>query len=218
MTPTRTVYDSQLTHLKHELLRMGEEVKNAIIATTKALEERDLKAAEEIIKHDDEIDAIQYNIEETCINLIMTQQPVARDLRNIFAINKIASDLERIGDYAHSIAKINIAIQGSIMKKLTNIHQMCNIATQMLTDVLDAYMENDDKAAREVSKRDDMLDSLYEEIFKELMAYVIADPKLINQAFQLLLITRYYERTGDHITNISEWVVFNKTGKIPDLG
>lgn len=184
MSP-RTYYDSELTNLKHELLRMGEEVKNAIIQTTKALDERDTKEAEKIIKNDDVIDAIQYGIEETCINLIMTQQPVAQDLRNIFAINKIASDLERIGDYAHSIAKINIAMSGPTMKKLTNIHQMCTISTQMLTDVLDAYINNDAQAAKDVSKRDDLLDDLYEEIFKELMAYVIADPKLINQGLSV---------------------------------
>lgn len=215
---TRNYFDSELTNLKHALIRMADVTQEAITKTTKALVSKDFEMAEKIIKDDDLIDAMEVEIENICIDLIVQQQPVAGDMRLIFAVNKIAADLERIADYAHSIAKLNIKMKDEVyMKRFVNIERMSEIAVQMIRDSIKAFLEKDCGLAKKVYNMDDELDDLYHEVFTELMSYVIADPKNINQAMNLLLIARYYERTGDHVQNICEWLFYRLEGKRVEL-
>jgi phosphate transport system protein len=215
---TRNYFDSELTNLKHALIRMADATQEAITKTTKALVSKDFEAAQKVIQDDDLIDEMEEEIENICIDLIVQQQPVAGDMRLIFAVNKIAADLERIADYAHSIAKLNIKMKDEVyMKRFVNIERMSEIAVQMIRDSIKAFLEKDCGLAKKVYNMDDELDDLYHEVFTELMSYVIADPKNINQAMNLLLIARYYERTGDHVQNICEWLFYRLEGKRVEL-
>ena len=210
----RNYFDSELISLKHALVRMGEAAEDAIKKTTRALIDKDYESAQKVIKDDDLVDEMEMAIENSCIELIVQQQPVARDMRFIFAINKIATDLERIADYAHSIAKLNIKMKDEVyMKRFVNIERMSEVAVRMIHSSIDAFINMDTELAKKVYDMDDEIDDLYHEIFKELMAYVISDAKNINQAMNLLLIARYFERTGDHVQNICEWVYYHQQGK-----
>jgi len=210
----RINFENELTNLKHLLIRMAEATQNAIGKATLALVNKDYELAAKIIRDDDLIDQMEIRIEDTCIELIVKQQPMASDMRLIFTVNKIAVDLERIADYAHSISKLNIKMKDEVyMKRFVNIEKMSEIAIRMIRSSIDAFVKNDIKLSRKVYDMDDEMDDLYHEIFTELMSYVIADAKNINQAMNLLLIARYYERTGDHVQNICEWVYYNREGK-----
>lgn len=215
---TRNYFDNELTNLKHALIRMADATQEAITKTTRALIAKDFEAAERVIVDDDLIDDMEEDIENICIDLIVQQQPVAGDMRLIFAVNKIAADLERIADYAHSIAKLNIKMKDEVyMKRFCNLERMSEVAVHMIKDSIQAFLENDMDMAKNVYDMDDELDDLYHEVFTELMAYVISDPKNINQAMNLLLIARYYERTGDHVQNICEWIFYKLEGKRVEL-
>lgn len=211
---TRINFENELTNLKHMVIRMAEATQNATELATRALVAKDYDLAAKIIKDDDLIDKMEIEIEDTCIQLIVTQQPMASDMRLIFTINKIAVDLERIADYAHSISKLNIKMRDEVyMKRFVNLEKMSEICVKMIKSSIDAFIKNDVDLAQQIYNMDDELDDLYHEIFTELMSYVIMDPKNIAQAMNLLLIARYYERTGDHTQNICEWVYYNKEGK-----
>jgi phosphate transport system protein len=194
---TRNYFENELTNLKHALIRMADATQEAITKTTRALISKDFAAAKKVIADDDLIDEMEVEIENICIDLIVQQQPVAGDMRLIFAVNKIAADLERIADYAHSIAKLNIKMQDEIyMKRFVNIERMSEIAVRMIQDAIQAFLEQDCELAKKVYDMDDELDDLYREVFTELMSYVISDPRNISQAMNLLLIARYYMRVG----------------------
>lgn len=215
---TRNYFDNELTNLKHALIRMADATQEAITVTTRALIKKDFETAHQVIRNDDLIDDMEEEIENICIDLIVQQQPVAGDMRLIFAVNKIASDLERIGDYAHSIAKLNIKMKDEVyMKRFINIEKMSEIAVLMIRDSIKSFLESDCDLAKKIYDMDDEMDDLYHEVFTELMAYVISDPRNINQAMNLLLIARYYERMGDHVQNICEWVFYKLEGKRVEL-
>ena len=214
----RSYFDSELQDLKRLLIEMSKATQTAIEKTTHALVDKDYELAEKVIADDDIVDLMEVDIEDSCIDLLLKQQPVASDMRLIFAINKISADLERIADYAHSIAKLNIKMKDEkYIKRFIKIEKMSEIAIKMIKGAVDAFIVSDIPLAKEIFRMDDELDEYYHEIFKELMSYVISDPQNINQAMNLLLIARYYERTGDHVQNICEWVYYNQKGKRGDL-
>lgn len=215
---TRVEYDHQLEALKHEIIRMGSLVEQLLAGSMKTLVERDYERARKIMDSDDEIDDLQLDIEELCITLIATQQPLASDLRVIFASIKMATDLERIADYGVGIAKMTLRLkEEEYIKPLIDLPRMTDIACEMLVASVRAFATGDSQLAIETAKRDNTLDSLFKQIYRELLTFVMENSKHINQMMAFVLIARYLERVGDHITNICESIVYNTTGKRLDL-
>jgi len=215
---TRIEYDHQLSELKHEIIRMGALVENTLAGAMQALVGREYDKAQKIIDGDDEIDDLMAAIEDKCITLIATQQPLASDLRVIFAAIKMSTDLERIADYGVGIAKIAIRLKDEdYIKPLIDLPRMTDIACEMLNMSVRAFANNNVELAIETAKRDNDLDSLFKQVYRELLTYVMESPKCINQMMSFVLIARYLERVGDHITNVCEWIVFNLTGNKMDL-
>jgi len=214
----RTEYDHQLAELRREIIRMGSLVEDMMAGSMKALVERDVEAARQIIEADDEIDDLQTAIEERCITLIATQQPLAGDLRVIFAATKMSTDLERIADYGVGVAKTTVRLAGEeYVKPLIDLPRMTDIACEMLRNSVRAFSDGDEALAIQTAKMDNELDHLFKQIYRELLTYVLEDPRHINQMMSFVLIARYLERVGDHITNVCEWIVYNATGKRLDL-
>lgn len=209
-------YDYELQGVRDDILRMGQLVITAIEDSIRALVALDMGLACQVIGGDDAIDELEALIEERCIVLIARQQPLARDLRILTTGLKITTDLERIGDHAFDIAKIAKRFgeegQGHI-KPLVDIPRMAGLATQMLREVLEAYVNLDVALAEKVCQADDEVDALYNQVFRELLTYMLADPAVINSATQLIFVARYLERVADHTTNIAEWVIYLATGQ-----
>lgn len=215
---TRVEYDHQLEALKHEIIRMGSLVEQVLAGSMKALVERDFERAQKVIDSDDEIDDLQMDIEEQCVTLIATQQPLAGDLRIIFAAIKMGTDLERVADYGVGVAKMTLRLKDEeYIKPLIDLPRMMEIACEMLLSSVRAFANSDSELAIETAKRDKTLDSLFKQIYRELLTYVLESPKHINQMMAFVLIARYLERVGDHIKNICELIVYNATGKRLDL-
>jgi phosphate transport system protein len=215
---TRADYDHQLSELKHEIIRMGAMVEEVLSDAMRALVGRDYEKAQQIVDSDDVIDDLQSSIEEKCVMLIATQQPLAGDLRIIFAAIKMSTDLERIADYGVGVAKTALRLKGeNYIKPLIDLPRMTDIACEMLSMSVRAYANNDPALAIETAKRDNDLDSLFKQVYRELLTYVMESPRHINQMMSFVLIARYLERVGDHITNVCEWIVYNATGKKMDL-
>ncbi len=215
---TRVEYDHQLEDLKHEIIRMGSLVEQLLAGSMKSLVERDFDRAQRIMDSDDEIDDLQLEIEEQCVTLIATQQPLAGDLRVIFASIKMGTDLERIADYGVGIAKMALRLKDEeYIKPLIDLPRMTDIACEMLVSSVRAFATGDSELAIETAKRDNQLDSLFKQIYRELLTFVMENSKHINQMMSFVLIARYLERVGDHITNICESIVYNATGKRLDL-
>jgi len=215
---TRVEYDHQLEALKHEIIRMGSLVEQVLAGSMKALVERDIERAQKVVDSDDEIDDLQLDIEEQCVMLIATQQPMASDLRIIFAAIKMGTDLERIADYGVGVAKTALQLKDEeYIKPLIDLPRMMDIACEMLLSSVRAFASDDSELAIETAKRDKALDSLFKQIYRELLTYVMESPRHIKQMMAFVLIARYLERVGDHIKNICESIVYNKTGKRLDL-
>lgn len=214
MTIVRQSFDQELESLRQELVHMGTVVQVAIRDAVDALARRDKALARKVMDGDDEIDRMQVDIEDRCISLIARQQPVATDLRILGTGLKITTDLERIGDHAFDIAKIVQLIgHEPLIKPLVDIPRMAGIAQQMLQDSLQAYLKLDIQLAEKVCREDDLVDQLYHQVFRELLTYMLEDPKKINQATQLIFVARYLERIADHSTNVAEWVIYLATGE-----
>jgi len=215
----RSEYDQKLVELKHELIRMASLVEEVLAGAMRALVARDGDAAQRIIDSDDEIDDLQMDIEDRCITLIATQQPLAKDLRAIFAAIKMSTDLERIADYGVGVARVAVQLKGEeYVKPLVDLPRMTDIACEMLRTSVRAFTESSETLAIEAASHDAEMDALFKQVYRELMTYVLESPKNINQMISFVLIARYLERVGDHITNVCEWIVFNATGKRVDLG
>lgn len=211
---TRMEYDYQLCELKHEIIRMGSLVEELLAKSMISLVDRDFALAQKVKKSDDEIDALQEAIEEKCVTLIATQQPMAGDLRIIFAAIKMATDLERVADYGVGIAKTAIRLKDKeYIKPLIDLPRMTDIACEMLRNSVKAFAGTDVDMAIAAAKQDDKLDQLFKQIYRELLTFVMEDPKCIHQMMSFALIARYLERVGDHITNVCESIVYNATGK-----
>ena len=214
MTMIRQGFDQELETLRQDLVHMGQIVQDSITNAVDALARRDKALARQVMDGDDVIDAMQVDIEDRCISLIARQQPVAKDLRILGTGLKITTDLERIGDHAFDIAKIVLLIGDEpLIKPLVDIPRMAVMAQSMLNDSLQAYLKLDIGLAEKVCRDDDMVDQLYHQVFRELLTYMLEDPKKINQATQLIFVARYLERIADHSTNVAEWVIYLVTGE-----
>ena len=197
---------------------MGSMVEKAIQRSVDALRNRDLVLARRIVEQDKEINKLRFDIEEKCIALIATQEPVARDLRDIVAVLNIIVDLERMGDHAEGIARICIMIGDQPpIKPLIDIPRMAEKAQLMLHRSLDALVERDAELAVQICQDDDEVDALYDQVYKELLVYMINDPKAIDRATHLLWVAHNLERIADRSTNIAERVVFLVTGHMQEL-
>ncbi|MBU3195607.1 phosphate signaling complex protein PhoU [Clostridium algidicarnis] len=215
---TRRSFDTDLKNLHMEVLRMGSIVEKQIHLSIKALEEQDENLSIQVIKQDDLVDDLEREIEDKCIKLIAMQQPLAKDLRNIFTTIKIVTDLERMADHAVDIAKIVIRLKDEkYIRELTDIPRMSLIIQQMIRDSLDAYINADSSKAYAVCKMDDEIDDIYENSFTELLNYIIQDKSNAKQATQFLFVFKFLERIADHVTNICEWTIYLVTGETVDL-
>lgn len=210
----RQSYEKELETLRQEILRMGELVGQSIEDAVQSLATQDEQLAKKVIAGDDAIDQLEVDIEDKCMVLIARQQPMARDLRIIGTGLKITTDLERMGDHAFDIAKVTVRLANQpLIKPLVDIPRMARMAQKMLADSLEAYMKMDIALAEKVCLADNEVDDLYQQVFRELLTYMMEDPRTIGQATQLIFVGRYLERIADHATNIAEWVIYLVTGQ-----
>ena len=213
----RNRFDRQLVQLNNELIEMGGMIEKAISDTVKALVNQDIELASNVIEYDEEIDHQEREIEQLCLKLLLQQQPVAKDLRLISAALKMITDMERIGDHATDISEITIELsKESYIKKLDHIQQMAKETMVMLVQSVEAFVNKDMDKARAVIAHDDVVDDLFNKVKAELIAMIHEDVNVGEQASDLLMAAKYFERIGDHATNISEWVIFSITGQHPD--
>jgi phosphate transport system protein len=214
----RTAFRKRLRDIQDELLAMGSMVEKAISLSIEALKNRDLKLANQIIADDQKINEKRFEIEDTCIQLIATQQPMAGDLRTIVSVFSIISELERIGDHAEGIAKIVVMIGDEPpLKPLIDIPRMAEKTIDMLHRSLDAFMSCDQEVAQKIAAQDDEIDDLYNRVYLELVNYMVEDPKTITRATRLLWVAHNLERCADRVTNICERIVFTVTGKMSEI-
>ena len=214
----RAEFDRDLRIVQDELLMMGSMVEKAIGRSLEALKNRDLLMAEEVVRDDDIIDDKQYEIEEKCIDLIATQQPMAVDLRTIVTVMHLAGELERMGDYAEGIAKISLMMGDEPpLKPLIDIPRMANMASDMLRRSLDAFVNRDVVSSMVVRNDDDEIDALYEQVYRELLTFMLGDPTVIRRATYLLWAAHNIERIADRTTNIAENVIYMVTGERIDV-
>lgn len=215
----KEAFRRQLQETKDEVLIMGSMVEKALGRSIDALKKRDLALAHQIMADDDKINEKRFGIENKCIELIATQQPVAIDLRTIVAILNIVTELERIGDYAEGIAKIVIMIGDEPpLKPLIDIPRMAEITIEMIQDGLRSFIEADEKTAVQVISMDSSVDSLYDQVFRELLTFMMEDPKTIGRATRLIWVAHNLERSADRATNICERVIYTVTGKMKETG
>ncbi len=214
----RETLDRALQEVLDEVLVLGSMVEEAIQASVEALKQRDFEAAQNIYFADQNINAKHFEIEDTCIVLIATQQPMAKDLRLLAAVLEIVTELERIGDYAKGIARINIIMGDEpLVKPLIDIPRMSELGLDMLRRALIAFVSNDVDAARSIPKEDDLIDSLYNQVYRELVTYMIADTSTIDRANYLLWVAHNLERMADRVTNICERTIYMVTGEMREL-
>lgn len=215
----RAVFHKKLREIQDDILAMGSMVSKAILRSIDALKNRDLALANQIIADDQKINCRRFEIEEKCIQLIATQQPMASDLRIIIAILNITTEIERIGDYAVGIARIVIMIGDEPpLKPLIDIPRMAEQTVDMLQRSLNAFLDRDAQAARKIAAEDDLVDHLYDQVFRELLTFMAEDYRTITRATRLIWTAHNLERAADRVTNICERVVFVVTGKMEEIG
>lgn len=211
----RNKFDEQLKTLNDELTQMGFLVEKAIKNAVNALETGNDSLAEDAISFDREIDKKEKDIESLCLRLLLQQQPVARDLRQISAALKMITDMERIGDMASDIAEIEKSYDQKdtkYVKELYHIPQMADAAIEMVNKSVEAYVKKDEQLAFKVIDSDDLVDNLFTSVKNDLIELIRKDPKSSDSSMDLLMVAKYFERIGDHATNIAEWVEFSVTG------
>ena len=207
----RNRFDRQLEELNDELIEMGTMIEKAIETAAKALISQDSELAKTVIEGDEQVERI---IENLCLKLLLQQQPVAKDLRLISSALKMITDMERIGDQAADISELTIMLsEAKYIKKLEHIQQMAKETMIMLVESIDAFVNKDMLKAQSVIDADDKVDELFAEVKKELIKMIHEDINCGEQASDLLMIAKYFERIGDHTTNIAEWVIFSITGE-----
>ncbi len=216
---TRETYHKHLREIQDDLATMSSMVTKAISRAIEALKNRDLTLAHRIIADDARINEQRFNIEDRCIALIATQQPMASDLRVIVAVLSITTELERIGDYAEGIAKIAIMIGDEPpLKPLIDIPRMAEMTIEMVDKSLQSFLTHDVESAKWVISLDNQVDALNEQVFRELLTFMMVDPKTINRATRLIWVAHNLERAADRATNICERVIFTVTGKMEEIG
>ena len=214
----RTDFDRSLQEIQDELLVLGSMVEKSIDRSVLALKNRDLSLSKIVIDDDDLIDDLRNKIEEKCISVIATQNPMAGDLRTVISVLYIAEELERMGDYAEGIAKISLSIgKEPMLKPLVDIPRMAEKSSKMLSRSLDALVNRDEQLAIQVCRDDNEVDALYNQVYRELLTFMISDPKTIERATYLLWVSHNIERIADRATNISERVLYLITGRIFDI-
>ena len=214
----RATFDRELQMLQDRLLVLGSMVEQALRESVKYLKARDLDASRRLVAQDHVLNEKRYEIEGEALILIATQQPLASDLRQIAAILELAIELERIGDYAKGIGKISLLIgTAPLVKPLIDIPRMAEIACDMLHRALEAFTARDVDLAYAIPQEDDEVDDLYNQVYRELMTYIVADPKNIEQANYLLWAAHNLERAADRVTNICERTIFTVTGKLIEI-
>jgi phosphate transport system protein len=214
----RQEYEHELQELRGSVVAMSSMVDKAIARSMDALIRQDVRMAEEVIAEDRLINEQRWATEENALLIIATQAPMARDLRNIAAAIHIVTDLERMADHAAGTARIVVVTANEpLLKPLVDLPRMAEIARGMLNDAITAYIEGDADTARAVAERDDEVDALYEQIYRELLTYMMADPTTINRATHLLWVGHNLERIADRVTNICERVVFAVTGQLTEI-
>ena len=207
-------YEQQLRVLKDRLLLMSHKAEQMISDAIRALVERKLTLAEDVISRDDELDRLEIEVDDLCYAILALEQPVARDLRFIATAMKIVKDIERIGDIAVNIAeRSRELIQEPELKRLVDLPIMADAAQKILKESLDAFVNSDADLAERVITNDYVVDDLYEQIFRELLTYMLEDPRSISRAIKLIFIAKHLERVGDHSANIAEMVVFLVKGQ-----
>jgi len=209
----RNRFDTQLEQLSNRLICMGELCEKAIVNATLALRDGDLNLAKLVIREDEEVDHMEKEIEALCLKLLLQQQPVAKDLRQISAALKMITDMERIGDQASDIADIIISAGMSEVTEIGDIAVMAEKVSNMVRKSVEAYVNRDLLLAREVMQEDDVVDQLFDDIKLKLIRVIANDQGTQGEkAIDIMMITKYLERIGDHATNIAEWVEFSITG------
>jgi phosphate transport system protein len=215
----RKTFEIEIQQLKDEILLLGSMVENATLNAVESLKKRDIDASRRLYEMDSQINAKRFAIEEKVMVAIATQQPAARDLRLLASILEVAGELERMGDYAKGIAKVNILLGNQLLlKPLIDIPRMARKATDMLHRSLTAFINEDVEAARLIPEEDDEVDALYTQVYRELMSFVMADAKSIEPANRLLWVAHNLERMADRVTNICERTIFIVTGQIREIG
>lgn len=206
--------DQDLDRIRQSLLRMAATVEGMVAKATRSLIDRDADLWREVVRQDDEVDLMELEIDEVCHSVLLLRQPTAVDLRFLVAVMKINSDLERIGDSAVNIAQsVEQLIEQPPLKPYIDLPHLSNLVQKMVRDSLDAFVGRDAALATAVCGRDDEVDGLYHQIFRELLTYMIEDPRTVSRALHLLLVARNLERIADHATNISEDVIYYVEGR-----
>ena len=211
---TRNRFDSQLERLNNELIEMGSLIEQAIEIAIRALMNQDVALAKEAISFDEEIDRQEKEIENLCLKLLLQQQPVARDLRLISSALKMITDMERIGDQAADISELTIYMSSApYIKKLDHIQSMAKETTLMVVGSIEAFVNKDLEKAQAIIENDSVVDNLFIEVKNELIELIHKNADNGEQASDLLMVAKYFERIGDHATNIAEWVIFSIPGQ-----
>lgn len=211
----RKTYDAELLELDTRLARMGHAACGAIEQALTALKTGDVELARRVIAGDSEINSAEHEVEHQCLSLILRQQPVAGDLRKVSTALKTVTDIERIGDQASDIAEIVLHLHpehAGTVGVLEDIYKMGDMVLKMVKDAIGAYVQADLASANEIKRRDDDIDAAFTRISHEIAGYIAANPDQAESALDLFMITKYFERLGDHAVNVAEWVEFLKTG------
>ena len=218
MSTGRASFERALHQLQDEVLILGSMADKAVARAMDALGRLDQQAAREIVHDDFKINEKRFQIENQAIELIATQQPLARDLRKIVAVLQIVVDLERIGDYAEGIAKIILLHRDRpLLKPLVDLPRMADKARDMLRRSLDAMVEGDVEAARQIAAEDDEVDAIYDQVYEELISFMVRDPSTIDRATWLMWVSHNVERIADRVTNICERIVYEVSGKMAEM-
>jgi phosphate transport system protein len=217
-TPIRHSFDEQLSSLQQDVVRMGSMAVQAVDLAVRALAERNLALCDEVMVVENQIDALNMDIEARAIQLLALQQPMARDLRTIAGVLRVITDIERIGDYAVDTSRQARELADQpLFKPLVDIPRMAHLVQRMLHDALEAFVRRDLELAMQAVRQDDEVDHTYRSLHQELLEYVQRDPRLAAQAFSLLLVGTYLERMADHVTNIGERIWYMETGQLKEL-
>lgn len=206
----RSKFDEQLRELNDEMIEMGRMIVRSISQAIEALTTQNEELAKKIMESDSDVDHEQKKIENICFTLLIQQQPVARDLRTITAAMKMVTDMERIGDHAADISEMTILMDGkSTVKKFDHIQKMAAETVIMLNQSIEAYVQKDREKAKEVIARDDVVDGLFDDVKTDIIDLIQKDRGDGEEALDMLMVAKYFERIGDHATNIAEWVIYS---------
>lgn len=214
----RETFEREMQKIQDDVLVLGSMVEQAVLDSMDALRRRNMAASQQVITGDQVINEKRFEIENNCLVLIATQQPMARDLRVLAAILEIITELERIGDYAKGIGRINLLLgETKLIVPITDLSMMAELGLKMLHDSLGAFVERDAEVARAIAKIDDEVDALYNQVYRRLLDEMIANPALVDDANYILWATHNLERLADRVTNICERIVFVATGVLGEL-